>query len=176
MFFALFIAIYSYQHLLLHSTAASSLLFTLNDLRYSLSDRILTIPKLGAIRGIQIDYENYPFNRFNLVNVEAYLGLQYGLYHGRFEPSKEKFDLYPTTKVNKQIEYGPACSQYLWNNTDELTRIRTKQFAEDYYPKLLKYIQDQNEDECLYMNIYQPQMKDLKGREKERKKTTTEID
>ena len=164
MFYVLFIAIYSYQHLLLHSTAASSSLFTLNDLRYSLSDRILTIPKLGAIRGIHIDYEDYSFNRFNLVNVEAYLGLQYGLYHGRFEPSKEKFDLYPTTNVNKQIEYGPACAQYLWNKTDELSRIRTKEFAEDYYPKLLKYIQDQNEEECLYMNIYQPQMKDLKGR------------
>lgn len=165
MFSTLFIAIYYSQQLLVHPTAASLSLFTLNDLRYSLSDRILTIPKLGALRGIHIDYESDYFDRYNLVNVEAYLGIEYGLYHARFEPSKEKFDLYPTTKVNKQIEYGPACAQYLWNDTKEFTRIRTKEFAEEYYPKLLKYIQDQNEDECLFMNIYQPQMKDLQGRE-----------
>lgn len=164
MFSTFFIAIYYFQQLLLlHLTAASSSLFTLNDLRYSLSDRILTLPKLGAIRGIHIDYESDYFDRYNLVNVEAYLGIQYGLYHGRFEPSKEKFDLYPTTKVNKQIEYGPACAQYLWNDTKEFTRLRTKSFVEEYYPKLLKFILNQNEDECLFMNIYQPQMKDLQG-------------
>ena len=91
------------------------------------------------------------------------MGVQYGLYHGRFEPSKERFELYPTTKVNKQIHFGPACAQYIWTNQTELKRIRTEKFANDYYPKLLKYIQNQNEDQCLYMNIYQPQIKDLKG-------------
>ena len=159
MFCLFFIAIYYHHHLLLHTTSASSLLFTVNDVRYSLSDRILTIPKLGAIRGIHIDYDKY-----QLTNVEAYLGIQYGVYLGRFEPSKERFDLYSSTRVNKQIKYGPACAQYLWRNTSELNRIRTKQFAEEYYPKLLKFIEKQNEDECLYMNIYQPQMRDLKGR------------
>jgi hypothetical protein len=163
MFYSLIIWIYYHHHLLLHLTSASSLLFTLNDVRYSLSDCILTIPKLGAIRGIHIDYENNYSQRYNLVNIEAYLGIQYGLYNGRFEPSKEKFHLHSNTKVNKQIEYGPACAQYIWKNVSELTRIRTEQFANKYYPKLLKYIFKQNEQQCLYMNIYQPQIKDLKG-------------
>jgi hypothetical protein len=130
-------------------------LFTLNDVRYSLSDRILTIPKLGSIRGIHIDYESRYYQKYNLVNIESFLGIQYGLYHGRFEPSKERFDLHPSTQV--------ACSQYIWKNESELSRIRTKQFAEEYYPKLLKYILKQSEEQCLYMNIYQPQIKDLKG-------------
>ncbi len=162
MFYSLIILIYYHHHLLLH-TSASSLLFTLNDVRYSLSDRILTIPKLGSIRGIHIDYENGYYQKYNLVNIESFLGIQYGLYHGRFEPSKERFDLHPSTQVNKQIEFGSACSQYIWKNVSELSRIRTKQFAEEYYPKLLKYILKQNEEQCLYMNIYQPQIKDLKG-------------
>jgi hypothetical protein len=166
MFYALIIWIYYHHHLLLHTASGSSLLYTLNDVRYSLSDRILTIPKLGSIRGIHIDYENNYYEKYNLVNIEAYLGIQYGLYHGRFEPSKEKFYLQPSTKVNKQIEYGPACSQYIWKNESELIRIRTKQFANEYYPKLLKYILKQNEQQCLYMNIYQPQIKDLKGIQK----------
>lgn len=158
MFYYLFIWIYYHHYLLLHRTSASSLLYTLNDVRYSLSDRILTIPKLGAIRGISIDYEKY-----NLGNIEAYLGIQYGLYNGRFEPSKEKLDSHSNTYVNKKIEYGSACSQYIWKNQSELIRIRSKQFANEYYPKLLKYIFKQNEQQCLYMNIYQPQIKDLKG-------------
>jgi len=161
MFYLLFISIYYHHHLL---SSASSLLFALNDVEYSLSDRILTIPKLGAIRGIHIDYENNYSKDYHLVNIDAYLGIQYGLYHGRFEPSKEKFDFDSNTNVNKQIEYGPACAQYIWKNTSELNRIRTKQFTEEYYPKLLKYILHQNEEQCLYMNIYQPQIKDLKGR------------
>jgi hypothetical protein len=162
--------IYYHHHLLLHTTSASSLLFTLNDVRYSLSDRILTIPKLGAIRGIHIDYENNYDEKYNLVNIEAFLGLQYGLYHGRFEPSKEKFHLHSNINVNKQIEFGSACSQYIWKNESELIRIRTKQFAKEYYPKLLKYILKQNEQECLYMNIYQPQIKNLKGKNNKKKK------
>jgi hypothetical protein len=156
MFYLLFIWVYYYHHLL---SSASSF----NDVRYSLSDRILTIPKLGAIRGIHIDYETNYSRNYYLVNIEAYLGIQYGLYHGRFEPSKEKFDLYSNMKVNKQIEYGPACAQYIWTNISELNRIRTQQFAEEYYPKLLKFILNQNEEQCLYMNIYQPQIKELKG-------------
>ena len=117
MFNALFIWVYYSHHLL---SSASSF----NDVRYSLSDRILTIPKLGAIRGIHIDYESNYSRNYHLVNVEAFLGIQYGLYHGRFEPSKEKFDLYSNTKVNKQIEYGPACAQYIWKNVSQLNRIR----------------------------------------------------
>ncbi|UJR22431.1 hypothetical protein I4U23_025491 [Adineta vaga] len=163
MFYSLIVLIYYYHHLLL-PISASSLLFTLNDVRYSLSDRVLTIPKLGSIRGISIDYENNYYQKYNLVNIEAFLGIQYGLYHGRFEPSKERFNVHPSTKVNKQIEFGSACPQYLWKNTSELSRIRTPYFAEEYYPKLLKYISKQNEEQCLYMNIYQPQMKNLKER------------
>jgi hypothetical protein len=163
MFYSLIILIYYHHHLLLHTTSASSLLFTLNDVRYSLSDRVLTIPKLGAIRGIHIDYENEYYRKYNLVNIQAFLGIQYGLYHGRFEPSKERFNLHANTKVNKQIQFGPSCSQYIWRNESELSRIRTKTFAQEYYPKLLKYISKQSEDQCLYMNIYQPQIKDLKG-------------
>lgn len=162
MFYYLIIWIYYHHYLLLHRTSAlsssSSLLYTLNDVRYSLSEDILTIPKLGSIRGIHIDYEKY-----NLGNIEAYLGIQYGLYNGRFEPSKEKFHLHSNTNVNKQIEYGSACPQYIWQNQSELIRIRTKYFATEYYPKLLKYISKQNEQQCLYMNIYRPQIKNLKG-------------
>ncbi|CAF1076045.1 unnamed protein product [Adineta steineri] len=163
MFYSLIILIYYHHHLLLH-ISASSLLFTLHDVRYTLSDRVLTIPKLGSIRGIHIDYENEYYKKYNLVNIEAFHGIQYGLYHGRFEPSKERFDLHPDTNVNKQIEYGAACSQYIWRNESELSRVRTKDFAEKYYPKLLKYILKQDEEQCLYMNIYQPQIKDLKER------------
>ncbi|CAF3634574.1 unnamed protein product [Adineta steineri] len=163
MFYSLIILIYYHHHLLLH-ISASSLLFTLHDVRYTLSDRVLTIPKLGSIRGIYIDYENEYYKKYNLVNIEAFHGIQYGLYHGRFEPSKERFDLHPDTNVNKQIEYGAACSQYIWRNESELSRVRTKDFAEKYYPKLLKYILKQDEEQCLYMNIYQPQIKDLKER------------
>ncbi|CAF3600385.1 unnamed protein product [Adineta steineri] len=162
MFYLLIILICSNHQLLLHTTSASSLLFTLDNVRYSLSDRVLTIPKLGALRGIHIDYENEYYKKYNLINIEAFLGIQYGLYHGRFEPSKERFELHPTTKVNKQIHYGPACAQQIWTNESELIRIRTEKFAKDYYPKLLKYIQKQNEEQCLYMNIYQPQIKNLK--------------
>ncbi|CAF1403081.1 unnamed protein product [Rotaria magnacalcarata] len=162
MFYLPIILICFNHHLLLHTTSASSLLFTLDNVRYSLSDRVLTIPKLGALRGIYIDYENEYNKKYNLVNVEAFLGVQYGLYHGRFEPSKERFELHPTTKVNKQIHFGPACAQHIWTNHSELARIRTEKFAQDYYPKLLKYIQKQNEQQCLYMNIYQPQIKNLK--------------
>ncbi|CAF1193326.1 unnamed protein product [Rotaria sp. Silwood1] len=164
MYYSLIILLYYHQFLLLHATSASSLLFTLNNVRYSLSDRVLTIPKLGALRGIYIDYDNEYYEKYNLVNIEAYLGIQYGLYHGRFEPSKERIDLHPNTKVNKHIEFGPACSQYIWKNESELSRIRTKNFAQEYYPKLLKYILKQNEEQCLYMNIYQPQIKNLKER------------
>lgn len=164
MFYYLIILIYSHQHLLFTSTSASSVLFTLDHVRYSLSDRVLTIPKLGALRGLQIDYEHQSYKNLNLVNVEAFLGIQYGLYHGRFEPSKERFELHPTGQVNKHIDYGPACAQRLWLNETELKRIRTESFARDYYPKLLKFIQYQNEDQCLYMNIYQPQIKDLKSK------------
>ncbi len=164
MFCLLIILIYSNHHLLFHTTSASSLLFTLDNVRYSLSDRILTIPKLGALRGIHIDYENEDLKKYNLVNIEAFLGIQYGLYHGRFEPSKERFELHPTTKVNKYIHFGPACAQYIWKNQSELIRIRTEKFAKEYYPKLLKYIEKQSEEQCLYMNIYQPQIKDLKGK------------
>jgi hypothetical protein len=164
MFYLLIILIYSNHHLLLHTTSASSLLFTLDNLRYSLSDRVLNIPKLGALRGIHIDYENEYYKKYNLVNIEAFLGIQYGLYHGRFEPSKERFELHPTTDVNKQIHFGPACAQYIWTNQSELIRIRTEKFAKEYYPKLLKYIQNQNEEQCLYMNIYQPRNKNLKGK------------
>ncbi|CAF5095767.1 unnamed protein product [Rotaria magnacalcarata] len=164
MFYLPIILICFNHHLLLHTTSASSLLFTLDNVRYSLSDRVLTIPKLGALRGIYIDYENEYNKKYNLVNVEAFLGVQYGLYHGRFEPSKERFELHPTTKVNKQIHFGPACAQHIWTNHSELARIRTEKFAQDYYPKLLKYIQKQNEQQCLYMNIYQPQIKNLKGK------------
>lgn len=164
MFYLLPLLIYFNHHLLLHTTSASALLFTLDNVRYSLSDRVLTIPKLGALRGIHIDYENEYYKKYNLVNVEAFLGIQYGLYHARFEPSKERFELHPTTKVNKQIHFGPACAQRVWRNESELTRIRNEQFATDYYPKLLKYIQKQSEEQCLYMNIYQPQIKNLKGK------------
>ncbi|CAF0821588.1 unnamed protein product [Rotaria sordida] len=164
MYYTLIILFYYHQSLLLHTTSASSLLFTLNNVRYLLSDRILTIPKLGSLRGIYIDYDNEYNEKYNLVNVEAYLGIQYGLYHERFEPSKERFNLHPNTKVNKQIEFGPACSQYIWKNESELIRIRTKKFAQEYYPKLLKFILKQNEQQCLYMNIYQPQIKNLKER------------
>ncbi|CAF1467322.1 unnamed protein product [Rotaria sp. Silwood1] len=162
MLYLLIIVIYFNHHLLLHTTSASSLLFTLDNVRYSLSDRVLTIPKLGALRGIHIDYENEYYKKYNLINIEAFLGLQYGLYHGRFEPSKERFELHPTTKVNKQIHFGPACAQHIWINQSELIRIRTENFAKVYYPKLLKYIENQNEQQCLYMNIYQPQIKNLK--------------
>ena len=165
MFYSLIALIY-YSHHLLLPVSASPLLFTLNDVRYSLSDRVLTIPKLGSIRGIHIDYENNYSYKYNLVNTEAFLGIQYGLYHGRFEPSKERFNIHPSTKVTKQIEFGSACPQYLWKNTSELSRIRSKYFAEEYYPKLLKYISRQNEGQCLYMNIYQPQIKNLKGKRK----------
>ena len=165
MFYLLIVIIYYHQHLLIHLTSAS-LLFVENDLRYSLSDRILNIPKLGSLRGISIDYETNYSLKYDLVQVEAYLGIQYGLYQGRFEPSKERFETYTTTKVNKQIHFGPACAQQLWTNQSELIRIRSKQFAKDYYPKLLKFIQKQSEDQCLYMNIYQPQIKDLKGKDK----------
>ncbi|CAF1683041.1 unnamed protein product, partial [Adineta ricciae] len=72
--------------------------------------------------------------------------------------------IHPSTKVTKQIEFGSACPQYLWKNASELSRIRPKYFAEEYYPKLLKYISRQNEGQCLYMNIYQPQIKNLKER------------
>jgi hypothetical protein len=135
-----------YYHLLI-PTSASSLLYTLNDVRYSLSDRIVTIPKLGAIRGLSIGYEHAYHDKYHLVNVEAFLGIQYGLYHGRFEPSKERFDLHSSTQVKKHIEFGPACSQFIWKNQTDLSRIRTSSFARDYY-----------------MNIYQPQMKDLQGK------------
>lgn len=163
MFYFLLIFFFSHQHLLFSTSSASSVLFTLDHVRYSLSDRVLTIPKLGSLRGIHIDYEHHAYQKANLVNVEAFLGIQYGLYHGRFEPSKERFELHPTSKVNKQIQFGPACAQQLWTNETELTRIRTEPFAKDYYPKLLKYVQHQSEEQCLYMNIYQPQIKDLKG-------------
>ncbi|CAF3301633.1 unnamed protein product [Rotaria socialis] len=164
MFYSLIILVYYHHTLLLHATSASSLLFTLNNVRYSLSDRVLTIPKLGALRGIHIDYDNEYYKKYNLINVEAFLGIQYGLYNGRFEPSKERFDLHQYTRVNKQIEFGPACSQYIWKNESELSRIRTRKFAQEYYPKLLKYIIKQNEEQCLYMNIYQPQIKNFKER------------
>jgi hypothetical protein len=163
MFYLLIILIYSNHHLLFHITSASSLLFTLDNVKYSLSDRVLTIPKLGALRGIHIDYETEYNQKYNLVNIEAFLGIQYGLYHGRFEPSKERFELHPSTKVNKQTQFGPACAQYIWRNQSELIRLKTERFANEYYPKLLKYIENQNEEQCLYMNIYQPQIKDLKG-------------
>lgn len=163
MFYLLIILFYYHHSLLLHATSASSLLFTLNDVRYSLSDRILTIPKLGALRGIHIDYETEYYQKYNLVNVEAFVGIQYGLYHGRFEPSKERFDSHPSTRVSKYIDFGPACPQYIWKNQSELAQIRTKKFAEEYYPKLLKFITKQNEDQCLYMNIYQPKLNNIKG-------------
>ena len=158
MFYLLIVIIYYHQHLLIHLTSAS-LLFVENDLRYSLSDRILNIPKLGSLRGISIDYETNYSLKYDLVQVEAYLGIQYGLYHGRFEPSKEKFHVNSNTKINKQIDYGPACSQMIWKNQSELIRIRDEHFARDYYPKLLRFIAHQNEHECLFMNIYQPQIK-----------------
>ena len=164
MFYFLLILLCAHQHLLFSTSSASSVLFTLDHVRYSLSDRVLTIPKLGSLRGIHIDYEHHSYEKSNLVNVEAFLGIQYGLYHGRFEPSKERFELHPTSKVNKQIQFGPACAQQLWTNQSELARIRTAHFARDYYPKLLKYVQHQSEEQCLYMNIYQPQIKDLKGK------------
>lgn len=164
MFYRLIIFIYFNQHLLLCPTSASPVLFTLDNVRYSLSDSVLTIPKLGALRGIHIDYESEYNKKYNLVNIEAYLGVQYGLYQGRFEPSKERFESHPTTKINKQIHFGPACAQFIWTNQTELTRIRSERFAKEYYPKLLKYIQKQDEQKCLYMNIYQPQVKNLKGK------------
>lgn len=163
-FHHLIVLIYFYQHLLLSKTSASSLLFTLDHVRYSLSDRVLTIPKLGSLRGLHIDYEHSSYKNYHLVNVEAFLGIQYGLYHGRFEPSKERFELHPSSKVNKQIQFGPACAQRLWTNITELKRIRHELFAEEYYPKLLRFIQHQDENQCLNMNIYQPQIKDLKGK------------
>jgi hypothetical protein len=132
MYYSLIIFIYYHHHLLLHTASASSLLFTLNDVRYSLSDHVLTIPKLGSIRGIHIDYETNYSQKYNLVNIQAFLGIQYGLYHGRFEPSKEKIDLHRNTKVHKQIDFGPSCSQYIWKNESELIRIRTKTFAQEY--------------------------------------------
>jgi hypothetical protein len=164
MFYLLIVYLYYHHHLLLPVAHASSLLFTLDDVRYSLSDRILAIPKLGAIRGIQIDYEHDYHQRYNLVNVEAFLGLQYGLYHERFEPSKERFDLHSTGEVKKQIEFGPACAQHLWSNESEFIRMHTETFVRDYYPKLLRYIYKQDEEQCLYMNIYQPSMKDVQGK------------
>lgn len=166
MFSDLIILLCFYQHLLLSKTSGTSLLFTLDHVRYSLSDRILTIPKLGSLRGLQIDYEHPAYKNYHLINVEAFLGIQYGLYHERFEPSKERFELHPTSKVNKQIDFGPACSQRLWTDEQELQRIRSQTFAKEYYPKLLRFIQNQNEEQCLYMNIYQPQIKDLKGKNK----------
>lgn len=164
MFYSLIILVYYHHSLLLHATSASSLLFTINNVRYSLSDHVLTIPKLGALRGVHIDYENEYYKKYNLVNIEAFLGIQYGLYHGRFEPSKERFNLHQNTKVNKHIEFGPACPQRIWKNLTELSQIRTNKFAEEYYPKLLKYIRKQNEEQCLYMNIFQPQIKNLTGK------------
>jgi hypothetical protein len=153
-----------YYHLLIPTSSSSSLPYTLNDVRYSLSDRIVTIPKLGAIRGLAIGYEHAFHDKYDLVNVEAFLGIQYGLYHGRFEPSKERFDLHSSTQVKKHIEFGPACAQFLWKNQSDLSRIRTSSFARDYYPRLLRFVAEQNEEQCLYMNIYQPQMKDLQGK------------
>jgi hypothetical protein len=154
-----------HQTVLFTSISASSILFTIDHVRYSLSDRVLTIPKLGSLRGVHIDYEHESYRKHHLVNVEAFLGVQYGLYHGRFEPSKERFQLHPTSQISKHTKFGPACAQHIWTNQTELTRIRTEHFAREYYPKLLKYIEHQNEEQCLYMNIYQPQIKDLKGRD-----------
>lgn len=167
------ILIASHYYLLFQPTSASGLLFTLDHVKYSLSDRIVTIPKLGALRGIHIDYDHEQWKKYQLVNIQAFLGIQYGLYHGRFEPSKERFELHPTTKVNKQIHFGPACAQQIWRNPQDLIRNRNEKFAKDYYPKLLKFIEHQSEEQCLYMNIYQPQIKDLKGK---RKQTEVKLD
>ena len=71
MFYSLIILVYYHHSLLLHATSASSLLFTINNVRYSLSDRVLTIPKLGALRGVHIDYENEYNKKYNLVNIDA---------------------------------------------------------------------------------------------------------
>ena len=156
--------IYFLFYLVISQTFSSSILFTLDHVKYSLSDRVLTIPKLGVLRGVQIDYEHPSYEKYHLINVEAFLGIQYGLYQGRFEPSKERFELHPTSQIHKQINFGPACAQQIWTNQSELQRIRSEYFAKEYYPNLLKYLSEQNEDECLYMNIYQPLMKDSKGR------------
>ncbi|CAF0741440.1 unnamed protein product [Didymodactylos carnosus] len=144
---------------------SSSLLYSINDIQYRLSDRVLSIPKIGTLRGLLIEYDIQPYNvNYSLINVEAFLGIQYGIYSGRFELSKEKIELQrkqnPT--VQKMIHFGPVCPQRLWYNESELEKYRSKIFTKYYYKNLLKFIQNQNEDNCLYMNIYQPQVQHSK--------------
>lgn len=157
-FFILFIFFYYHheQHLLFSCVDASSLLYTINDLRYSLSDRILTLPQLGSIRGIQINYEDFDTHHYGLVNVQAYLGIQYGFYHDRYERSKEFVDFESKSHVKKMIDFGPACPQNLFNDRNE---SHSHHWLKDYYSKLHRFIIHQDEKTCLMMNIYQPLMK-----------------
>lgn len=139
----------------------SSLLFTINDLRYSLSDRILTLPKFGSIRGIHIDYQTNYSELYRLVNVQAFLGLRYASFQQRFEPSKERFHFNSNLQLEKLIDFGPACPQIIFQNQSRFLSRRSGSFVNDYYPKLLKFIQKQSEHDCLTMNIYQPYDKNL---------------
>ncbi|CAF0746454.1 unnamed protein product [Didymodactylos carnosus] len=155
----------SFVYFMLKLIICSSLSYSINDIRYRLSDRVLSIPKIGTLRGLLIEYDIKPYNvNYSLINVEAFLGIQYGIYSGRFEPSKEKIEIHrqqnPT--VEKMIHFGPVCPQRLWNNDSELEKYRSKTFIKYYYKNLLKFIQNQNEDNCLYMNIYQPQVQHSK--------------
>ena len=156
--FLLFIFVYYHHehHLLFSCADASSLLYTINDLRYSLSDRILTLRQLGAIRGIQINYEEFDTHQYGLVNVQAYLGLQYGFYQDRYERSKEFVDFSSPSNVKKMLDFGPACPQYLYTDRND---SHSHRWSSDYYAKLYRFIAHQDEKNCLTMNVYQPIVK-----------------
>lgn len=164
MFNLLLIIVYCHHQLFFSSVDTSSILFTINDLRYSLSDRIVTVPNVGSVRGILIDYQTNYEQRYGLVNVEAFLGLQYGSFHKRFEPSKERFEHRSMVDVRKLIQFGPACPQLLSNIENSSTRRHSHSFTNDYYEKLLKFVEQQSEDDCLTMNIYQPYGKNLQSK------------
>ncbi|CAF1394018.1 unnamed protein product, partial [Didymodactylos carnosus] len=119
------------------------------------SDRVLMIPALGTLRGLIID-----FNNSTMPNVEQFLGIEYGTYSKRFEPSKERTNFESRNGfVKKMDQYGPACIQKIWTKVELLKIGRTEKWIDDYYLKrLLPHIMNQSEN-CLYLNIYQPLVK-----------------
>ncbi|CAK9809235.1 Neuroligin 4-like [Anthophora plagiata] len=114
--------------------------------------------KQGRLRGFVVQ----PKTNHDLQPVDVFLGVPYAeppVGSLRFSPPRSPE---PWRGVRQSQEFAPVCPQVIPKLRDEVKPVRY-----EYLERLLPYLRNQNED-CLYLNIYTPH-------QPEGKKDTCEI-
>lgn len=112
----------------------------------------------GPVQGIMLVPDN---NILGDRAVEAFLGVPYAVPPVgslRFMPPVSPRS-WEQSEVRRVSKFGPVCPQIIPDLTNEKEALRFMTVGRrNYLMKLFNYLHDQSED-CLYLNIYAPEMK-----------------